>query len=206
VKINLTELQKDALKEIASIGVSHAATSLSKILNEKVMIVVPEVSVLPLKHFPEVLGKNLIIGIYFRILAEASGRALISFEKESAFNLIDVILKREIGTTKVLTEYDQSALNETITIFIASALNALADFLGMTFMPSVPHFTFDYPEVIVEKVFQDIPKKVEYIVSIESEFRTEKTKIQGKAFIFPDENALKVIWNAIGKYIKQGIK
>ena len=42
--MNLLEL--DVMKEISSIGTSHAATSLSKLLQKEVRISIPEVSVL----------------------------------------------------------------------------------------------------------------------------------------------------------------
>ena len=43
-EMNLQEL--DVMKEISSIGTSHAATSLSKLLQKEIRISIPEVSVL----------------------------------------------------------------------------------------------------------------------------------------------------------------
>lgn len=198
--IKLTSTQLDALKEIASIGVSHSATALSKMLNEKVMIDVPTLNILPIKEFENLLGspKDLIVGVYFRVLGKASGRILLSFKKESAFALVDVLLKKPIGFTKTLTDYDQSALSETSTILTAGCLNALAEFLGMTFMPSVPYLAFDHSPKIVDMVFKDIPKNIEYTVIVDSEFRSQKSNIKGRFFVFPDEDALLTIWHAIG--------
>lgn len=198
--IKLAPTQLDALKEIASIGVSHAATALSKMLNEKVMIVVPTLNILPIKDFGNLLGtpKDLIVGVYFRVLGKASGRILLSFKKESAFALVDVLLKKPIGFTKTLTDYDQSALAETGTILTASCLTALAEFLGMTFMPSVPYLTFDHSPKVVEMVFRDMPKNIDYTVVVDSEFKAQKSQIQGRFFVFPDENALTAVWHAIG--------
>ena len=41
-EMNLQEL--DVMKEISSIGTSHAATSLSKLLKKEIRIAIPEVS------------------------------------------------------------------------------------------------------------------------------------------------------------------
>lgn len=196
----LTEPQLDALKETASIGVSHAANALSKMLNEKVMIVVPTVNILPAKDFALLLGhsQEIIVGVYFKVLGKASGRILISFKKESACALVDVLQKRPPGTTKVLTPLDQDALNETSMVLTAACLNALAQFLGMTLMPSVPEFAFDRPPSLVERVFRDLPKGIEHLLVVDSEFHAHASKIQGRFFVFPDDQTLSVVWRSVG--------
>lgn len=198
-ELKLTPNQMDSLKEIASIGVSHAATALSKMLDKKVMILVPQVNILPISEFTNYIGSSyeLIVGIYFRILGKASGRILLSFKKQSAFNLADLLQNRKQGFTRILTEFDQSALNETGTILTASCLNALADFLGMTFMPSVPHFRFDNAQAIVDAIFRDLTQDISHTVVVDSEFSSADAKVKGRFFIFPDENALDVIFRAV---------
>lgn len=198
-ELKLSAPQLDALKEIASIGVSHAATALSQMLTRKVMILVPQVNILPLNEFSNYIGNSyeLIVGVYFRILGKASGRILLSFKKQSAFNLVDLLQNRNQGFTKILTEFDQSALNETGTILTAACLNALADFLGMTFMPSVPHFRFDSAQSIVDAIFRDLPQDATHTVVVDSEFNSDDAKVKGRFFIFPDENALDAIFKAV---------
>ncbi len=196
----LTAQQLDALKETASIGVSHAANALSKMLNEKVMIVVPTVNILPVKDFSMLLGHSaeIIVGVYFRVLGKASGRILVSFKKDSACALVDVLQKRTPGTTKVLTPLDQDTLNEASMVLTASCLNALAQFLGMTLMPSVPTFAFDRPPAMVDRIFRDLPKGIEYLLVVDSEFQAHTSKIQGRFFVFPDDHTLSVVWRSVG--------
>ena len=50
--MNLQEL--DVMKEIGSIGTSHAATSLSKLLQKEIRITLPEISVL---GYEEAIGR-----------------------------------------------------------------------------------------------------------------------------------------------------
>lgn len=52
--MNLQEL--DVMKEISSIGTSHAATSLSKLLQKEVRISIPEVSVLSYEETVDRMG------------------------------------------------------------------------------------------------------------------------------------------------------
>jgi len=204
---DLTEEQVDALKEIASIGVSHATTAFAKLLGQKqkVMIKVPQLSIKPLSEFGQSLGQfdKILVGIYFRVLGKASGRILLTFNKESAMAMADILMKRQPGQTRILSEMDQSALQETGAILTAACLNALAKFLDMTLIPSVPHFIFDRSNVVAASVFEENKTETDYILIVDSEFQTADRQILGKFFLFPDEEALNAIWHALGKYVNQ---
>ena len=68
----------------------------------------------------------------------------------------------------------------------------------MTFIPSVPQFAFNHTESLVQSIFDEVKQISEYLVVVESEFIETDNKIKGKFFIFPDANALEVIWKSIG--------
>jgi chemotaxis protein CheC len=197
--LELTEIQRDALREIASIGISHSATALSKLINKKVMIDVPKVNILPINKLPDVIASSneLIVGIYFKILGKASGKVLLSFKKESALLLADILMKKPIGETKILTEMEQSALKELGAISTAVCLNALAEFLGMTLLPSIPHFMFDYSDSIVKSLFEEVKSDSEYLVVVDSVFKESNNKILGRFLIFPNEHSFEAIWRAL---------
>lgn len=197
--ILLTDIQKDALKEMASIGVSHAATALSKMINKKVLIDVPKVNMFPIAKLADELGPSneLIVGIYFKVIGKVSGKVLLSFKKESALILADILMKKRIGETKILSEIEQSALKELGAIATSVCLNALAELLGMTLLPSIPHFTFDYSKSIVNSLFDEIGMSYEYLLVVDSVFKESNNKILGKFLLFPDEQAFEVIFKAL---------
>ncbi|CAG0972025.1 partial CheY-P phosphatase CheC, partial [Methanosarcinales archaeon] len=53
----LTDFQSDALKEVGNIGIGHATTSLSQMVNKQVGISLPELKLIPLLTVPQ-LVKN----------------------------------------------------------------------------------------------------------------------------------------------------
>ena len=197
--LELTALQRDSLREIVSIGVSHAATALSKMINRKVLIDVPNVNILSINKLSDVLApsKELIVGIYFKVIGKASGKALLSFKKESALILADVLMKKPVGHTKILSEMEQSALKELGAISTSVCLNALADLLNMTLLPSIPHFMFDYAQSIVKSLFDEVKSDSEYLVVVDSEFKESNNTILGRFLIFPDEPAFESIFKAL---------
>ena len=48
--IVLTDVQRDALQEVANIGASHAATALSQMVNRDIRIGIPSVEVISLDN------------------------------------------------------------------------------------------------------------------------------------------------------------
>jgi chemotaxis protein CheC len=54
----LSDLERDALREVANIGAGHAATALSQMTSRKIMISVPEVSVRRLEEVAELVGPS----------------------------------------------------------------------------------------------------------------------------------------------------
>lgn len=194
-KFNLTPAQLDSIKEITSIGMSHAMTSLSKMINRPVMLVIPKVELTnfgSMNSFPSADKKELFVGVYSRILGKITGQLLILFEKKRAFTLIDILMNRNHGTTKVFSEIEQSCIMEIGSILTAGCLNALAEFLKMTLIPSIPHFVFDYGENISRNILQELSS--DYTFVINSEFKTKEDEINGKFLLFPDEDSLTTIW------------
>ncbi|OGF45059.1 MAG: hypothetical protein A2452_00565 [Candidatus Firestonebacteria bacterium RIFOXYC2_FULL_39_67] len=195
----LTDIQRDSLKEIASIGVSHAATALSKMINKKVLIDVPQVNIVPIDDLAKEIesSEDLMVGIYFRVIGKVSGKVLLTFKKESALLLTDVLLKKKSGETKILAELEQSALKELGAISTAICLNAIADLLKMTLLPSIPHFTYDRANSIVKTLFDEVKGDYKYLMVVDSVFKESNNHILGKFLLFPDQEAFNAIFNAL---------
>ena len=54
----LTEIAKDQLKEVISIGAGNASTALSKLLNSKVTLTVPEIFIQEIENVPSKIGNK----------------------------------------------------------------------------------------------------------------------------------------------------
>ena len=110
--MNLLEL--DVMKEISSIGTSHAATSLSKLLQKEVRISIPEVSVLGYDETVNRIGdiEELVAATLVQMSNEVNGLMLFIFK----LDLANVVLEKLIGTRyesfEQLDELAYSALEE----------------------------------------------------------------------------------------------
>lgn len=198
--LHLTGKQIDALKEIGSIGAGNAATALSQMLNRKVMMTVPQIKIVPIREVPKFMGgpETLVAGVYTRILGEVSGSVLLTFPRESAFALTDILMGRRVGSTKILTGIDRSLLKEMGLIVTGAFLTALSKMAQATIIPRVPNLTFDMVGAIIDFVLIDLSQVVEYAIVIEVKFVERQNKVHGHFFILPNPGSLKIILKSIG--------
>lgn len=143
--LNLSNMQLDALKEIGNVGAGNSATALSQIINRKIDMTVPQVSIMPLGDVPDVVGGSdaMVVGVFLRVYGLAPGSILFLLPRDSAFALIDMLMGREKGTTQELDFMDESALMEIGNILAGAYLNALSHFTKLTLLPSIPALALD---------------------------------------------------------------
>lgn len=198
--LSLTALQLDALREIGNVGAGNAATALSQILNRKIEMTVPQVSILPLGDVPDVVGgpDALVAGVYLRVFGPAPGSILFLLPKESAFYLVDMLMNRSHGTTGVLSALDESALMEIGNILASAYLNALSFFTKLTLLPSIPALSIDMAGALLSIVLIQLGQVGDYALVIETEFTTATEGVKGHFFLIPDPGSLGTILTAIG--------
>ncbi len=199
---NLSEKELDALKEIGNIGAGNAATALYQILGMKIDMTVPRAAIIPLQEVPEVLGGPdvLVIGVYLRVLGDASGSILFVMPKDSAFYLVDLLMGKPPGDTQVLGEMEESALKEIGNIISGAYLNALSQFTNISFIPSVPALAFDMAGAILDVILAELGQLGDYALLVETQFLGGGNggSITGHYFLIPDPSSLGTILEAIG--------
>ena len=197
----LDALQLDALREIGNVGAGNAATALSQLINKKINMSVPKVSVAPISDVPDLVGgpETLVAGVFLRVFGEAPGSILFLLPKDSAFALIDTLMQRSERTKYEMTEMDQSALKEIGNILAGSYLNALAHFTQITLLPSIPALAIDMAGAILSLILIQLGQVGDYALVIETEFSADTDNdIRGHFFLIPDPGSLGIILDAIG--------
>jgi chemotaxis protein CheC len=197
----LHALQRDALREVANIGAGHAATALSQLTNRRIMISVPEVNIVRLEEVPEILGKadDVVAAVLMHMMGDLTGRTLVLFPEESARTLVDILLRRQLGTTKDFSEMEQSGLKEVGNILSSAYLNALSDFMGMMLVPSVPSLAIDLCGAVLTSIYMNFGYDRDYVFCVETQFLFEDPglKLRGHFLLLPDLASLRAIFDAI---------
>ncbi len=198
---NLKALQLDALREVANIGAGHAATALSQLTKRKIMISVPLITVTRIEEVPGLMGDAdaPVAAVLMHMLGDLTGRTLLLFPEPDAKLLCDLLNKREIGTTTHFAELEQSSVKEAANILGGAYMNALADFMGMMLLPSVPSLVIDLAGAVLTTAYLDFGHERNFVLCAETDFKFQDVgqTLTGQFLLLPDLGSLKAIFDAI---------
>lgn len=196
----LCEIQLDALREVANIGAGHAATALSQLTKSRIMINVPKLQVTRLEEAPEVISgsEEVVAAVLMHMLGDLTGRTLLVFPRKSAMRLSEILLRRPVGHSHVFGELEQSAIKEAGNILSAAYMNALADFMGMMLLPSVPSLVIDLLTAVLTTTCTNFGHDRDYVFAIQTEFQmADNDAVSGHFFLLPDVESLEIILRSI---------
>jgi chemotaxis protein CheC len=184
----LTELQKDALREIANIGACHAATALSQLVQKKILIEVPKMSIIPFPDLTKIFDgpETPTVGMYTPIFGDLSGSILFLLPSEDALRIVDLLWGRPKGKTENLEEEDIELLRQTAGILVASYLSALSKFVGLTVLASSSAISSDMLGAVVDAVVIETDLHAEEAVLVETELVETANRVRGVMFFMPD--------------------
>ncbi|HTU84979.1 MAG TPA: chemotaxis protein CheC [Solirubrobacteraceae bacterium] len=160
-----TELQLDALRELANIASGNAATSLSRMLSREVDLSVPRVLALPLADAVDACGSadEDITGVVIPLQGDIHGVVLLLISPEGAATLC-----RLLGV-EPQSDLGESALREIGNVLGTSCLNALASMTGLQLEPRPPHVTTDMLGAIVSSLALAHTASTELVLVLDSE-------------------------------------
>jgi chemotaxis protein CheC len=141
--LTLNELERDALAELANIGVSRAASSLRKMVGQQVLLSVPSVEVMSQKTAAALIAEregNRLIAVQQEFSGSFSGRAMLIFPEAKSLELVRAIVGPDIDKMDA-AEVEEEALAETGNIILNGCLATMANILHQSLSVSLPQVT-----------------------------------------------------------------
>ncbi len=141
---NLNELQLDALGEIFNIGVGRAASSLSLIVSDEVLLSAPRVQIVHREQAAEILGRSALIK--FSTVSQMfsgpfSAEAMLVFPETNALEIVRLMVGPHMSIEE-LSEYEQEAMCEVGNIILNACMSSLADLFHVSFDSTLPLHRF----------------------------------------------------------------
>lgn len=204
--IELSNIQKDALREIGNIGAGNAATSLSQLTNKRINMQVPSVKIVTFDELMDQIGgpDQVVVTILFRITGDMPATVYFLLTLDEAQNLISQIDKdREMSLLDENGELNSlaiSALQEIGNILTGSYLTALADFTNTIMQPSVPHISIDMAGATLTVGLLELSQVTDYALIIDTKMNSDKTdrkEIQGQFLLLPDPDTFEKIFSVL---------
>jgi len=181
------EFKLDVLKEVGNIGAGHAATALSRILNQPVDMSVPTVRLLPFEEIADSVGgsEQVVIAVFLRVEGDAPGNMFFIIREDSAKRLLRNLLSIETEEG-VYSDMELSALNEIGNILAGSYLSSLADFTKLSMVPTVPSLAIDMAGAILSYGLLQFGQMGDAALLIETKFLEDREAVEGQFFLIPD--------------------
>lgn len=192
--IHYTELQLDALRELANIGSGTASTALSGMLGRSVDISVPKAQALPFAEAVEAAGdaETEVTGIVLGIVGEMNGTVLLLVPPADADAMC-----RMLGVEPD-DEFALSALGEIGNIVGTSYINALASMTGMEIEPTPPATATDFLAAIVESVLAGAAMNGDVALLLDSNLTVEGEDCSISFLLVPDQGGVALLLERLG--------
>lgn len=136
----LTEIEQDALAEIANMGVSRAANSLRQMVGEQVLLSIPAVKIVTRQAASKLVEHNnskKLVAVQQSFAGPFDGKALLIFPESQSLELVRAIVGDQHSLEDVI-DLEQEALAETGNIILNGCLATIANVLHRTMRMSLP--------------------------------------------------------------------
>lgn len=201
---NLSNMQRDVLREIGNIGAGNAATSMSQLIDKNVSMEVPSVKIVTINEMMELIGgpERLIVAIFFRIKGESPGTVYFILTLEEAEYLVQKMMLQEDVRLLVDGEPNElaiSALREVANIMTGSYLSALSDFTNLKMATTVPYLTIDMAAAALVTGMIELSRVTDYAIIIDTKINSSKNdNVQGHFLLVPDPESIDKLFAALG--------
>ncbi len=188
------EMQLDALRELANIGAGTAATALSQMLGQEVILNVPRALALPLADAVDAAGDAAatVSGIVIPLEGDLEALVLLLIPQDHAQTLCQ-LLGVDAGT-----EVGDSALGEIGNILGTSYLNALAAMTGLNLLPCPPHVTTDLLGAIVASLLAQTAGESDLALVLDSELDLSEEPCKLSFLLIPTSGSVSDLLAPLG--------
>ncbi len=196
--MNLTDLQKDALKEVGNIGAGHAATALSQLLNAKINLSEPRIDVIKFRDLATRVGheNRTVAALHMYVRGEAPGQMVVLFDREQALDFVSQFLHRVIGDIQIFDSIADSTLKELGNIIAGSYLTAIIQLTSVNLLPSVPTLSYGTIQAAFRTLMSILPDQDVFL--IESSFLDKDKEVAGQFIMIPETGSLTPLLSAFG--------
>ncbi|PWR72785.1 chemotaxis protein CheC [Methanospirillum lacunae] len=204
IRVDLNDNQKDALRELGNIGASHAATTLSTMLNTPIMLNVPEINITDFEHInTEIAQENSAMAIFTMEgqMAKA-GYVILHVPRESVVLMTGIMLGMPDDPGRELNEMDESAITEIGNIMVSAFLDGTAELLGIIMLPSPPRTIFDLPKKVFDLIIAESNIRYDNVVFFRTELICDEHELNLNIFMLPNPPVLQEIVRMLEKIIE----
>lgn len=191
-----------AVSLIAKLSIDKSSQAFSKIVKTGAKI---EMERAYMADISEATAKasyedDAVVGAFIDLKGDAPFKFLFYVKTNDSLTLTDLILRKDIGTTKEFSLYSQSAVQEIGNVLASAISNVFAADFDIDLKPTPPTVVHDFAGTIFEEYLVDIAAEKNEVLIIESKFCVVSNDIKCSMFLLPYPGSEKVL-----KYISKSM-
>jgi chemotaxis protein CheC len=195
--LRLTDLQIDALKEVANIGAGHAATALSQLLNTTIKMESPQAEVIHFGELPSRIEEGRVFAVlHVYVRGKVPGHLVVLLDHRDALDFVGMYLKRVAGDLQIFDAVVETTLKELANVVASSYLSAVMQLTGANMVPSVPVISYGSMQATFAALMPIEPQNDVFFV--ESTFLDRGARICGHLVFVPEAGSLEPLLAAFG--------
>jgi chemotaxis protein CheC len=189
-----TDMQLDALRELANIGSGNAGTALGQMLGKTVDISVPTAAVLPLADAVAIAGRpdELRHGVVVPVRGEMEAIVLLLFPDADARTLCGIY------GIEPSTPDGRSMLGEVGNILGTNYINVLGQMVGMELEPAPPQVVEDMLGSILQSVLLGRGEDVDTALILDSALEVEDEACSLSFLLLPADGGIRQLLERLG--------
>lgn len=193
--LGITKDQLKTFELITNIGAANAADSLSRIINKRIDLTIPEVVVKPVESIPSFIGNEdkPHVGVILEVMGEVEGSLLFIVDDAAAVELVNVLYGINDTSIDTINEDGISALKEITNIIGSSVLNVFAEKTNLLIKPSIPTYSRDFMQSIMDSILVVQNMESDYAILMDTAFYFENDQVIGQLLLLPQADSLKKI-------------
>jgi chemotaxis protein CheC len=189
-----SDMQLDALRELANIGSGNAGTALGSMLGKSVDISVPTAAALPLAEAVAIAGEpdELRYGVVVPIVGDFEAIVVLLFPEDDARKLCGIY------GIEPSTPDGNSMLGEVGNILGTNYINVLAQMVGMELEPAPPQVVEDMLGSILSSVLLGRGDDIDEALILDSNLLVEEEECSLSFLLLPNHGGIKELLGRLG--------
>jgi len=178
-EIRLSDMEKDALTEMANIGAGNSTKPLSNILDSKIRLSLGSIDIVSLENNEkktQASGESAV-GLHTPILGAMSGHVVIMFAADNVEALSNLLRGKAQKAGSSMS--DKEFLIEIGSILANSYTYALNQFLTLDIKCGKTNLIATSGESVIDIIYPELRKVVSAALLITTNFQIEKSNLQG---------------------------
>jgi len=210
--IKLSDDEHDAIKELFNISVGNAADALSKMVDERIMLSVPNLVLIEREqapHYIQAHSSDRISAIQQSFKGTLNGTTVLFFHEEKSLELVRTLLQEDVPLD-TLTDLEQDSMVEVGNIILNAILVDFTEMLDLDVRSSLPKFLSGNCYQLLDNLFsspengsENEIKANDPVIILFVNFMTGENAIKGYVVLLLDGIALKTFRDGVKKLLEQ---